>query len=842
MQIGNYKLTHHLGAGGMGTVYKALDSSGNPVALKMIGSKALIDATIHVKAGRRAQQAQALDPNVRMMFVREARLAMELDHPNITRVFDYGQHEGLLYIVMEYLNGRALDKVIPLHAGIALSTRIALIRQLCDALGYAHGRGVIHRDIKPPNCFVVESTALKVLDFGIAMRADQQTVQASPVGTYPYMAPELFGGPPRYTESVDIWAAGVTLYQLLTGRLPFTGLSIIELGKNITQKPFQALSESLPCATELGMILDRALAKDPAYRYAAAYDFARDLESVEAVLDTGRESPDEGKGQSGAPVWWARSKAQETALTSPLPASGGPKIALVKGEIWARRGGHAVRFAEYNERILRPVLLGMIFAVSYAIFSMLGGNGFSSLLRWAWTIAAFASSLLIPVLFIISAFLGGLVFIEKFFAAPRCRRCNAFLRHRSSVTAFAYSKVSWRHASTDCLAALKENLWDDASKLLSMHGELVAPAFDYKTSYPPLRLHLDFYSCRCGDEMAVLTTEDRIGWTWSTREEFRGAYKTTDNPARRQSIIDRLAGTFKAAARAARLAAEPVSPGLACILIAATLLIGLEYWPQFPIIQGKKGFYTEIVIQSDPPGQVCQAYDSQFFTPHTFLWAYRSVHTVVCDEVLFENGKIYHFSGVTPKPLSISTDRWLHGSHDVAVQVDVLKDRWGRLTTKAATPVYTVRYVATGKYDIGAGGRAESKAEAARKAEDARNPGNYLPQGVGAANQVKIAVNTNPPGLAVLVDGIRVVAPKSYVWQVGSYHTMAIPPGRQELSGANAAAIHVYSGGRWDYGIGDIPGGVRINWSAIPFPLTYTATFRAAPASESRSSPLPADK
>lgn len=168
MQIGNYKLTHKLGAGGMGMVFRAEDQRGRPFAIKMIGSRSVIQATLHVD--KALQNAAALDLNVRMQFVREARLAMGLTHPNIVETFDYGQQGGLLYIVVEYLRGRSLDKVIPIYGAVPLRTKIRIIRQICDALDYAHRQGVMHRDIKPANTFVLEDGNVKVLDFGLAAR------------------------------------------------------------------------------------------------------------------------------------------------------------------------------------------------------------------------------------------------------------------------------------------------------------------------------------------------------------------------------------------------------------------------------------------------------------------------------------------------------------------------------------------------------------------------------------------------------------------------------------------------------------------------------------------------
>jgi serine/threonine protein kinase len=838
MQIGNYKLTHQVGAGGMGTVFRALDSSGNPVALKMIGSKKAVHATVHVQPGRRPPRPLALDINSRMMFVREARVAMELNHPNITRVFDYGQHEGFLYIVMEFLSGRPLDKVIPLYAAISLSTRIALIRHLCDALSYAHRQGVIHRDIKPQNCFVIESSVLKVLDFGIAARAGQQINQELLVGTMTHMAPELFAGPPRYSESSDIWAAGITFHQLLTGRLPFTGVSLVELVKNITKSPIQPLGESLPCAKELGRILNRALAKDPASRYATAEDFAHDLANAEAALNAGSDSPDEDTDQSDSPAWWARTVFQQTALTSPAPASTGPKIAPVSGEIRVRRGGHMVRFAEYNDRILRPELVLMLLAGSYAIFSMLGGDGYSAWAPWAWMFVANVSGFLVPLLLIISAVLFGLVILEKLTAVPWCRRCRAIFRHNARVTAYAYSKVSWRHASSDCLGALKEDLWDDAPKLLAMHGELVPPGLESKTTYPPLRLLLDSYSCPCGDQFAALTTEDRIGRTWNARQEFAGAYKSQAISEAGPSVFDRLAGMVKAIARAVRLAAEPIPPRLTAILIAAGFLVVFEYWPQYPIIFGWKS--PSIAIQSDPPGH---GFIHHFTTPHNFQWAFHTTHIIGCDDLVYHDQKIYRFSGVTPKPYRIDNNppsRFGSAFHDVFVEVNVLKDRWGRLTTNAVTPAYTIKYVVIGTRDYMAEARAQVESNARHKPP---NPATKSPGGIGAATtQAMITVTSNPPGLAVLVDGVRVITPQLYFWHVGSGHLLIIPEGPQAPNGVTGAATQLYSDGRWDFGTGDNPRTTRINWSAVPFPYRYTARLRAVHPPNSPSRHPAADK
>lgn len=820
MQVGSYKLIHRVGSGGMGTVFRAVDASGNPVALKMIGSRATIDATIH--AGRGLNPAAALDLNQRMMFVREARLAMGLDHSNIVRVFDYGQHEGLLYIVMEYLVGRALDKVVPLHAAIPLLARIAMIRQLCEALDYAHCRGVIHRDVKPANCYLLQSGALKVLDFGIAARADQVPGEFKFVGTPSYMAPELSSASPRYTESVDIWAAGVTLYQLLTGRLPFTGPSFTEILRQIARQPFPPLPESFPHTQRLGRILDRALAKDPAMRYASALDFAHDLHGVEAIAeDTSAPSAESRPVESYG--WWATTVARESPIASPLARAASEAISMIAGEIRVRRKDFMLRFAENDPRILRALLIGFLLAGSYAIFQVAGGEGHGTFALVLWQVFAFLSGLLVPALIAIEILLGALAFLEKLAGAPKCRRCKSFLRRRSGVTAFAHSKVAWTHASSDCLAALQENLWEDAPKLLSMHGELNAPDPDRKTPYPPLRLSLDFYACKtCNDEMAVLTTEDRIGSVWNARPEYKGAYKEMVSPSGRPSVFDRLAGVFRAMGRAAKLAAEPVSPVLACVLVLTGVLVGIDYYPQLAVVSGIRGYRPLITIQSDPPGQVFAITNLLspwgFTTPHIFPWAYGSVHRVTCPDVLYLGGNIYRFQGIAPQPQSISAgrntrDRTL--SHDATIQVDVARDRLGRFTSQPVTSLYVIHYAVTGKYDFMAEARAEFKAKEAAK----------TPMASSGANAQSIVVTSDPPGLAVLVDGVRTVTPKTFHWQFGSYHLLTVAEGHQTLRHGNNSPPEQYAIGRWDYGSKVGSDSVRVNWSAVPFPLQYTARF-----------------
>ncbi len=833
MQIGQYKLTHRVGVGGMGTVFRALDGFGAPVAVKIIGSQAQVDATVH-GAGP-AGNSPALDPSHRMMFVREARLAMGLSHRNIVHVFDYNQHQGLLYIVMEYLDGRSLDRVIPIRAGIPLPTRCGLIRQLCEALDYAHRQGVIHRDVKPSNCFVLQNGRLKVLDFGIAASADQHPGQIKLAGTPPYMAPELFSPFPRYTEKVDIWAAGVTLYQLVTGRLPFVGRSHPELRANIALQPFPALDESLPLGKELGMILHRALAKDPAQRYSSAEEFAYELSLLEkpqeAVVAPPRKAP---KRPDQAP-WWATRVVQESDLTSPLPGAAAATVSEISGKVETR---HKLRFVRYDLKTSRFTRLGILGTGLYAIHDL--GGWYLDILPapWAWTLPVSLWASLIPIALAGSMVLWSLAFWEKFAGTPRCRRCGAIMLHRSGIRVFAYSKTSLRHASSDCLAALHENLWNDAPKLLSMHCELEPPKLVTKTSHPPLRLHLDFYACMaCEDKMAILTTDDRLSRSWIPRHEYEGACKTSDRSVASPSFFARFIRIVKAAGRAARAAAEPVSLHGAFLLIIAAFLLGIHYYPQFPVILNLPGYRTIITIRTEPPGQPIQVDGRTIPTPHTFEWLVVSNHKIEFEPQIRVNGQLYQYQGIVPTPSNKKPpSQWpsLVVYHNAVTQIDAPKDRWGRLTRPASDIAYTVQY------------HAENDLSSANSSDGTRTTQNSLTSGRHASAQrgsitapgalslhgtTTIVVTSRPPGLAVIVDGVQVITPKSYKWQDGSYHTLEAPRGRQTPKNGGTSSTDTYTDASWDFGTRDGQDRVRINWSAHPFPTTYTARFRRVPDS-----------
>ena len=703
-RIGSYTVLRRLGAGGMGIVFRVADEAGRPFAIKMIGSHAAIQATLHID--KALQNASALDLDARMRLVREARLAMGLVHPNIIKTFDYGQHGGLLYIVVEYLRGRSLDKVIPIHSSVPLSAKLKIIRQICEALEYAHLQGVMHRDVKPHNTFLLPDANVKVLDFGLAARLREPLPgQIAIVGTPNYMAPEVVGASHVYDGKVDIWSTGVTLYQLLIGRLPFNAPSISQLFNEIVHAPFPRIDPNLPHAIQLERILGLALAKNPLERYATAGDFARDLRRLEEEIADRRSLPAGHSKAIDDDPWWASTIVQVAA--SPAIGLDPPSetVSMVSGNISARRPGHTMRFVEYNENTMGIFLACILIASPYMLIGMLtGGHDFlSSVLSsvlgppFMWAGVSYLAGFGAPALFAISIALSLPIYWEKFAEIPRCRSCRRWMKHRSRVTRFAYSRESWAHASSDCLAALKANLWQDAARLLYLHGEGIAPEPGDKTSWPLIQYHLDFFGCEtCGAESALLTTEDRMGRTWNAREEYEGAYKTKGRVGTKPSLLGHKYGILSAVHRAAQLAAEPVVPVARIVLLIPALFTAIYYYPQIPLLLGLPGYKASITITSNPTGQSILVDGQLISTPRTFLWAYDSVHTIAKLDKRLIKGNVYQFIEITPN-VDIgeqhrngleSVGGWLRMERTVGISAAI--DGWGRPANRPMVPTFTV--------------------------------------------------------------------------------------------------------------------------------------------------------
>src|SRR5258708_17841265 len=277
--FGNYKITHKIGAGGQGTVYKAIDQKlGRTVVLKVL------PAELTVK-----------EANVKR-FEREARLASALDHPNICTIFDMDEAQGLHFIAMQFVEGKNVRQLCngrPLELDSAL--RIGI--QVGDALATAHARGIIHRDIKSGNVMVNDSGQVKILDFGLAKLLDEQQAAVSgihqteltevgvPYGTATYAAPEQARGD-KVDKRADIFSTGVLLYEMITGTWPFRGKNTIDVRHAALYDAPKSLAEmrrdALPA--RLQPILDRAMAKEPRDRYQKMEELHEDLRAVLQAL------------------------------------------------------------------------------------------------------------------------------------------------------------------------------------------------------------------------------------------------------------------------------------------------------------------------------------------------------------------------------------------------------------------------------------------------------------------------------------------------------------------------------------------------------------------------------
>ncbi|MGH3059648.1 MAG: Stk1 family PASTA domain-containing Ser/Thr kinase [Gaiellaceae bacterium] len=300
---GRYRIVRKLGSGGMANVYLAEDEDlGRRVAIKILNDR------------------YANDDLFIERFRREAKSAAGLSHPNIVSIYDRGEAEGTYYIAMEVIEGRSLKELILTRGALPVDTAIGYAKQLLEALRFAHRHGIIHRDIKPHNVLVsadqhvkANEPRLKVTDFGIARHgASQMTEAGSIMGTAQYLSPEQARGAP-VTAASDLYSAGVVLYEMLTGKVPFTGDSAIEIAmKHVNELPRPPSNLRAEIPPELDQIVLRALAKEPEDRYQTAEEFIEDLERVEA----------------GLPI----SRATATAATALLAAAAGDATEVLAAE------------------------------------------------------------------------------------------------------------------------------------------------------------------------------------------------------------------------------------------------------------------------------------------------------------------------------------------------------------------------------------------------------------------------------------------------------------------------------------------------------------------------------
>ncbi len=311
--IGRYEIQERIAHGGMGVLYRAFDpATDRSIALKLL----------------RVDSA-----DLRERFLREARLAARLQHPNIVTVYDVGAHEGQPFIAMEFIRGETLAQIIRRRAPLPLSRRIALIEQVCVGLAYAHRHGIVHQDVKPANLMVSEdSGVLKVLDFGIAghVNADPRPDGRMLMGTPNYMSPEQVVGQPVDYRS-DVFSVGLVLYEIVAYKQAFSGESQQAILLKVLNESPEPLSLLVPGLDKmLPAIVDRALQKSVDQRFPDLDALRSDLSRVGQRLAIAERSADvTGRG---TPAARGRGRAREVRYVSPLepvivPAPAVPPVA-----------------------------------------------------------------------------------------------------------------------------------------------------------------------------------------------------------------------------------------------------------------------------------------------------------------------------------------------------------------------------------------------------------------------------------------------------------------------------------------------------------------------------------
>jgi serine/threonine protein kinase len=297
--ISHYRIIQKIGAGGMGEVYRAHDDQlKRDVAIKILNAKFSADARAKINLLREAQSASALND------------------PHICTIYEIGEESGHAFIVMEFIEGHPLTELIPL-GGLPPALVVRYGTQISAALAHAHDHNIIHRDVKTSNVVITPTGHAKVLDFGLAKQAmDVQISEATLsavtesgglAGTPAYMAPEILRGAPADARS-DVWALGVVIYEMATGRLPFHGHTVYELSAATLREPPAPLPPSLPLP--LRAVIQRCLEKEPGHRYQRAGE-------VRAILEAAQFDPNSSLATSSSTPPRVRNQTNRSFTTHP---------------------------------------------------------------------------------------------------------------------------------------------------------------------------------------------------------------------------------------------------------------------------------------------------------------------------------------------------------------------------------------------------------------------------------------------------------------------------------------------------------------------------------------------
>jgi serine/threonine protein kinase len=262
---GRYQVLSELGRGGMGIVFQAYDKQlKEQVAIKLLSP--LFSA----------------DPEALERLTREVSMARRITHPNVIRIHDLSEVNGLHYVSMEYFNGANLKEHLKRSGPLSFHNAYQILSQICDGLEAAHSQGVVHRDLKSQNIMIGPSGQIKIIDFGLArsVHLEGMTATGLIMGTPEYMAPEQVAGK-HVDERADIYALGVILFEMLTGRVPFTGDTAIAVGfQQLKDPPPSPRSINPHIPEEVEQIILKALEKNPIQRYHTVNEMRKDFESA----------------------------------------------------------------------------------------------------------------------------------------------------------------------------------------------------------------------------------------------------------------------------------------------------------------------------------------------------------------------------------------------------------------------------------------------------------------------------------------------------------------------------------------------------------------------------------